>query len=416
MLRAAVGFLTLAAVFAGHAQDKPGPTPAERLKALVADHEAARQAFLKATNDGDALKTPKEVYEKARVAAKQEAERCAAGCLELAEKHPAAPAALDALLWVLRNRVTGAPAVPENARLVRDHGRALSLLRRDHLGSERLAAVCQVRGMHVMPGGVSFLEEVLAKSPHRSVRGPALASLADYKFSFASGLCATLRAEPDKAKRMERVWGKEVLQAVLAADPDRMRQEGERLYERLAKEYADVPDAQAGTLGKRAALALEALRQPPAASRPAPRIEGRDMDGKKFKLSDYRGKVVLLVFTGDWCAACNAFHPQQRSLAKAFAGRPLALVDVNLDVDLDRRKKINAKEGITWRAFQETVSWHENLLGPIAMRWGIDSWPTLFLIDHKGIIRKKYVATPGEKVLSRELGRLVEEAEAERKE
>jgi peroxiredoxin len=32
----------------------------------------------------------------------------------------------------------------------------------------------------------------------------------------------------------------------------------------------------------------------------APDIEGEDIDGKRFKLSDYRGKVVLLDFWGDW--------------------------------------------------------------------------------------------------------------------
>jgi hypothetical protein len=44
-------------------------------------------------------------------------------------------------------------------------------------------------------------------------------------------------------------------------------------------------------------------RGKPAGSRagkPAPEIEGTDLDGKSFKLSDYRGKVVLLDFWGHW--------------------------------------------------------------------------------------------------------------------
>jgi peroxiredoxin len=398
MHRLVAGTVALAAVSAACAGARPGPSPAERLQTLVSGYEAGRQAFLRVTGGGDRLKTSKEVYEKAGAAAAREADRCAAGCLELAEQHPADPAALDALLWVLRNRATGAPALPQNARLVRDCRRAFALLRRDHLASERLAEACRVRGINAMsqgqgtsagPGGVSFLEEVLARSPHRAVRGLALASLADYKLGFTSSLCATLRAEPEMARRMERVWGKEVLRAVLAADPERMRQQAERMYERLAKEYADVPDAQAGTLGKRAALKLEALRRPPAPGRPAPEIEGPDTGGKRFKLSDYRGRAVFLVFTGDWCAACDAFHRQQRSLAKRFAGKPVALVDVNMDVDRDRRRQINARDGVTWRAFQETVSGYENLSGPVATRWGIEQWPTLFLIDHRGVIRQK---------------------------
>src|SRR5438067_1904389 len=125
-----------------------------------------------------------------------------------------------------------------------------------------------------------------------------------------------------------------------------------------------------------------------AASRSAPEVEGADIEGHALKLGDHRGKAVLLVFTGDWCAACADFHPQQRSVAKKFAGRPLALLDVNSDVDLENRKKVNAKDQITWRAVQWTDA--EGAPGPIATRWGIDQWPTLFLIDHKGVIRQKY--------------------------
>ena len=77
-------------------------TPAQKLVALVKQYEAARQAYLKATNDGDVLKTPRDELKIARAAFKQEAERCATGCLELAEKHPDDPAALDALVCALR--------------------------------------------------------------------------------------------------------------------------------------------------------------------------------------------------------------------------------------------------------------------------------------------------------------------------
>jgi hypothetical protein len=62
---------------------------------------------------------------------------------------------------------------------------------------------------------------------------------------------------------------------------------------------------------------------------------------------------------------------------------------------------------ITWRAFQEGASG-----GPIATRWGIEQWPTLLLIDHEGVLRQKYVGSPGEKELARELKSLIKEAEA----
>ena len=44
----------------------------------------------------------------------------------------------------------------------------------------------------------------------------------------------------------------------------------------------------------------------------APEIEGKDADGDAFKLSDYRGKVVVMTFSGNWCGPCRAMYPDER--------------------------------------------------------------------------------------------------------
>ena len=45
-----------------------------------------------------------------------------------------------------------------------------------------------------------------------------------------------------------------------------------------------------------------------------PEIEGADVAGMRFKLSDFRGKVVLLVFSGEWCRPCVEMYPKERLL------------------------------------------------------------------------------------------------------
>jgi hypothetical protein len=101
-------------------------------------------------------------------------------------------------------------------------------------------------------------------------------------------------------------------------------------------------------------------------------------------------------------------YPHERSLVKKMEGKPFALVGVNSDRDRAELKKAMEKENITWRSFWNGGS----TSGPISTRWAVRGWPTLYLIDHKGVVRKKWVGSPGDKVMNQEIDRLVKEAEA----
>jgi hypothetical protein len=100
-------------------------------------------------------------------------------------------------------------------------------------------------------------------------------------------------------------------------------------------------------------------------------------------------------------------YPHERSLVKKMADRPFALVGVNSDADLKELKKTLEEEKITWRSF-----WNgkEGTSGPISTEWNVRGWPTLFVIDHKGVIRHKWVGYPGDEVLDKAIEKLVAEA------
>jgi hypothetical protein len=105
-------------------------------------------------------------------------------------------------------------------------------------------------------------------------------------------------------------------------------------------------------------------------------------------------------------------YPHERSLVKKMADKPFALIGVNSDTDIPALKKRMEEEQITWRSF-----WNgkEGTGGPISRAWNVRGWPTLFIIDHKGVIRHKYVGSPGEKALDEAIEKLVAEAEKEAK-
>jgi hypothetical protein len=100
-------------------------------------------------------------------------------------------------------------------------------------------------------------------------------------------------------------------------------------------------------------------------------------------------------------------YPHERSLVKKMADKPFALVGVNSDVDLTALKKVLEEEKITWRSF-----WNgkQGTGGPISTEWNVHGWPTLYVLDHKGVIRHKWVGSPGGDVMDKAIEKLVEEA------
>jgi hypothetical protein len=100
-------------------------------------------------------------------------------------------------------------------------------------------------------------------------------------------------------------------------------------------------------------------------------------------------------------------YPHERSLVKRLEGKPFALVGVNSDQDRKALKTVLEKEKITWRSFWNGGSTQ----GPIATKWNVQGWPTLYVLDAKGVIRHKWLGSPGDKVMDEAIDKLVKEAE-----
>ena len=78
--------------------------------------------------------------------------------------------------------------------------------------------------------------------------------------------------------------------------------------------------------------------------------------------------------------------PHEKALVKRLKEQPFALIGINSDGDAETVKKVLSENEITWRqAIDGSTS------GPLAKKWGVRGWPTIYVIDAKGVIRYRDV-------------------------
>ena len=103
--------------------------------------------------------------------------------------------------------------------------------------------------------------------------------------------------------------------------------------------------------------------------------------------------------------------PHERSLVKQFADKPFAVIGVNIsEPSTSALKKLAEKEHLTWRSFSDPPTSEGR--GAIAKKWNLAGTPTIYLIDHKGVIRHKWLGGARAKVIDNAVEKLIQEVEA----
>ena len=285
---------TLAGMPAVGASDDPNKvqaqskkTPKEQFQAVLDAYQEAQrdfsQAYSKAKTDQELSKIVSEKYPKTDEYARR--------LLAIADAAPDDPAAVDALIWCIQLGCGG------------DTSKAIRRLAEKHATDPRLARVVSTIAYSNSPSGEALLRAVIEKNPDRAARGNATITLAKF-LKNRGDLITALGGNDQQKRRIEELltsqegYDEAALARLKATDSTALAKEIESLFEKVVKEFGDV-NAGRATLGKQAAGELNEIRNL-GVGRPCPEIVGEDIDGKPFKLSDYKGKVVVVDFWGDW--------------------------------------------------------------------------------------------------------------------
>ncbi len=340
-LRLAVTFLL---VQVGNAESKEYLFQGERLKELKAEQQVIEQTFsdeLRADRTDDGVTKANAKYNGALIAWHGRA-------LAAVRERPQLSEAFDLMAGMLSVSSLDLPEL-------------LSLIRKHHVSRPDLGKLFVSLVQSHNRAGPGFVEEMVEKSPIGAVRAQA---------AYAVGWQVRGKLAEDEMKRLDARAQK---------------------FLSIAARYEDAPMAYGhGNVGPNARAELWGLKNFAnlRIGKVAPDIAGEGIDGQKLKLSDYRGKITVIVFWASWCGPCMKMVPHEKALVERFKDRKFALIGVNGDDERDKAMEAANRAGITWPSFWDAA---ESSDGPITKAWNVSVWPTIYVLDAKGVIRFKDV-------------------------
>ena len=198
--------------------------------------------------------------------------------MRLAERNPEDFVGFDSLCFFIVHDGAGQPEFP----------RAMDLLIQHHAHGERVVDLIRFLVSPAYFASASgsverLLREVIDRNPSRDVRAEACFCLVQFLKNKAEFVSLLKSPQGDElAEGLEDRWGRDYVEQIKSCDPGRLTEEADELFEQGHEKYADYLDSHV-VYGEQ-----------------APEINGDDIHGRPMRMSDYRGKVVVLDFWGDW--------------------------------------------------------------------------------------------------------------------
>jgi thiol-disulfide isomerase/thioredoxin len=340
----------------GKSADEKGNDRLAQFKEIQKDYQKAVPEVQKALQNAKSAGEHKEVLVKLN-------KRFAPRILKLVEADPKDDLSIQMMIFSIR-------ALPNVDTKVYD-------LLTEHWAKDESTStrfLCQLLVVQPQADSKKFLQKVLEENKNKDIQGYAcfgLAKIASQKMS-----------EGDK----------------------KASEEAEKYYDRTVKDFANLKLGPMPPLGEQAKDALFEIRHLSVGKAP-PNVESQNLDGQKVALKDYKGKVVVLDIWATWCGPCKGMIPHEREMVKKHKDEPFALISISGDEKKDTVQKFLESNEMPW------VHWWDGQAGSITKGWRIQAFPTIFVLDPKGVIRYKFVGA-----VTKELDQAVEKLLAENKE
>lgn len=122
----------------------------------------------------------------------------------------------------------------------------------------------------------------------------------------------------------------------------------------------------------------------------APDIEASTPAGKTLKLSDFRGKVVMIDFWASWCRPCRMENPNVVKAYNKYHSKGFEILGVSLDDNKDKWEAAIQQDGLTWNHISDLRGWQAQP----AQVYGVNSIPATVLVDREGKILARNLRGP----------------------
>ncbi|MCA9040184.1 MAG: TlpA family protein disulfide reductase [Planctomycetaceae bacterium] len=226
-----------------------------------------------------------------------------------------------------------------------------------------------------------------------SLKGHQLSAYVSYRRILAEYSARLKAATADEDRQQVQSWWLEELekfstentesidaaeamfQLALAQEFSGEAREAQKWYEKIAKTHSEL------SVAKRATGALKRLN-----SEEQPfRLDGESLTGGKVSSTQYKGKVLLVVYWATWSNRCQEDLPLLKELYEKYRASGFEILGVNIDQTPENVRPYLTKEKISWQQIYEPGGDES----PAAMEYGIIMVPTMFLVDKQGTVHSR---------------------------